>query len=229
MKIAIIDDSEIMRNKIKQIVMQEYAEEEIHTFADVKGYEQTDNVYDLLLLDIELSDEHGIEYIKSCPQKHRYVIYVTSYRKYMIDAFDMNVMGFVPKDQMEELLLDKIHDVEKAMTKVIEYEFHTIDGPLLIEEQQILYIYYGDQVVHIQLEMIETPIYLMERSLKSVQKKLSDNFYKVNRTRIVNMKKIRQLSKDTHEIIVREERIKVSDHEWKRFKTAYLAVRYHHD
>lgn len=229
MKIAIIDDNEIMRTKIESIIKQEYSDKDVLTFDSIKNYEKDDGFYDLLLLDIELSDEHGIDYIKSHPQKHRYVIYVSSHNEYMIDAFHIDVIGFVPKNLMEKMLLDKIHCAEKVITNIKKYCFQTVDGDLWIEEQRILFVFFVDHTVCIQLENEKSPIYLMDRSLKAVDKFLSSNFYKVNRTHIINMKKIRRLSRSTHEVfMLGGKQIKVSDHRWVKFKAAYHSVRYHY-
>lgn len=181
------------------------------------------------MLDIELSDENGIDYIKSHPQKHQYVIYVTSHSEFMIDAFQMNVMGFVPKNLIEERLLRQIHVVEKEILSKKSFIFNTLNGEIDLKEIEILYLYYSEHTVCLRMTNGEI-LYSTARSLREVEKMLSNDFYKINRTQIVNLKKIKQLMKDTHEVlIVENKKFKVSDHIWPKFKNAYQASRYHHD
>lgn len=229
MKIAILDDSENMRNKIKNIVIQEYSENDVFTFSSILEYEQNQNVFDLLLLDIELQEEHGIEYIKCHPQKHCYVIYVSSHNEYMIDAFEINVMGFVPKNLIEERLLNQIHIVEKEILSKKSYVFDTLNGKIDLRESEVLYLYYSEHTVCLRMTNGEI-LYLTARSLREVEKMLSNDFYKINRMQIVNLKKIKQLMKDTHEVLMLgNKKLKVSDRVWSKFKNAYQASRYHYD
>ena len=229
MKIAIIDDSAIHREKIRSIVEKEYAKENISSFRSIREYEKSDGFYDLLLLDVELSDEQGIDYIKSYPQRHRYVIYVSSHAEYMRGAFGENVLGFVPKEQMDTLLLDEIHHAEEILGTNITYNIQTIYGMITIEERKIVYFDYVDKRIYLHMEAEESSVILEARSLKSVLKDLSNNFYRVNQHHIVNMQKIKRINIANRSVLMSNDKeIKVSEHQWVRFKSAYQSVRYCH-
>ena len=228
-RIAIIDDSKVFREKILQLLLQKFDHNQISAFPNIKEYEISTGYYDLLLLDIELKTEDGIAYVKRNSDKQRYVIYVTSHSDYVYDAFYPTVVGFIPKDQLNERLIEKIDLVETLVNQIKTYQFQTLNGKCFVEEDKILYIYYEDQTVCIKIENQKIPLYASTRSLKEIQQNLSDNFYLISRNYIINMKKIQQLITSSHEVLMPENiKLKVSDHKWANFKTAYHVSRYHH-
>jgi DNA-binding NarL/FixJ family response regulator len=126
MRIAIVDDNKLHRNKMKQVLKECRKKDDISDFENIRDYERSEGVYELLLLDIELKDEKGIRYIKNNPQKHRYVVYVSSYPEMMGEAFHSNVLGFIPKDKINALLVDKVNEVEQ-----IDFWCSRVGNPIL--------------------------------------------------------------------------------------------------
>ena len=81
MKIAIIDDSKTQRENIKEILHNNGKQDVIETYASIKEYEQDNQYFDLLLLDIELPGEDGIAYVNHGLQKNSKIIYITSHSR----------------------------------------------------------------------------------------------------------------------------------------------------
>lgn len=230
MRIAIVDDNKLHRNKIIHILKECRKNDDIFDFESIKEYENSKGVYDLLLLDIELKDEKGIKYIKNNPQKHRYVVYVSSYPEMMGEAFHTNVLGFIPKDKIDESLVDKVNEVEHEIKKDKLYTFKTLDDDIRIEEYKILYFVYSDHTVCMKLENRKSFVYLSARSLSEINQNLSENFYKVNRNTIVNIMKIKKIIPRGYELMTQDDKtIKVSDKKWKDFKSKYHSLRYTHE
>lgn len=230
MRIAIVDDNKLHRNKMKQVLKECRKKDDISDFENIRDYESSEGVYDLLLLDIELKDEKGIRYIKNNPQKHRYVVYVSSYPEMMGEAFHSNVLGFIPKDKINALLVDKVNEVEQEIKKDKLYNFKTLDGDIRIEEYKILYFMYSDHTVCMKIENRKSFLYLSARSLSEINHKLSDNFYKVNRNTIVNIMKIKKIVPRGYELMTQDDKtIKVSDKKWNDFKSRYHSLRYTHE
>lgn len=230
MRIAIVDDNKLHRNKMIHILKECRKNDDISDFENIRDYERSEGVYDLLLLDIELKDEKGIRYIKNNPQKHRYVVYVSSYPEMMGEAFHSNVLGFIPKDKINELLVDKVNEVEQEIKKDKLYNFKTLDGDIRIEEYKILYFMYSDHTVCMKIENRKSFLYLSARSLSEINHKLSDNFYKVNRNTIVNIMKIKKIVPRGYELMTQDDKtIKVSDKKWNDFKSRYHSLRYTHE
>lgn len=230
MRIAIVDDNKLHRNKMKQVLKECRKKDDISDFENIRDYERSEGVYELLLLDIELKDEKGIRYIKNNPQKHRYVVYVSSYPEMMCEAFHSNVLGFIPKDKINALLVDKVNEVEQEIKKDKLYNFKTLDGDIRIEEYKILYFMYSDHTVCMKIENRKSFLYLSARSLSEINHKLSDNFYKVNRNTIVNIMKIKKIVPRGYELMTQDDKtIKVSDKKWNDFKSRYHSLRYTHE
>lgn len=230
MRIAIVDDNKLHRNKMKQVLKECRKKDDISDFENIRDYERSEGVYELLLLDIELKDEKGIRYIKNNPQKHRYVVYVSSYPEMMGEAFHSNVLGFIPKDKINALLVDKVNEVEQEIKKDKLYNFKTLDGDIRIEEYKILYFVYSDHTVCMKIENRKSFLYLSARSLSEINHKLSDNFYKVNRNTIVNIMKIKKIVPRGYELMTQDDKtIKVSDKKWNDFKSRYHSLRYTHE
>ncbi|RGB58187.1 response regulator [Absiella sp. AM54-8XD] len=230
MRIAIVDDNKLHRNKMKQVLKECRKKDDISDFENIRDYERSEGVYELLLLDIELKDEKGIRYIKNNPQKHRYVVYVSSYPEMMGEAFHSNVLGFIPKDKINALLVDKVNEVEQEIKKDKLYNFKTLDGDIRIEEYKILYFMYSDHTVCMKIENRKSFLYLSARSLSEINHKLSDNFYKVNRNTIVNIMKIKKIVPRGYELMTQDDKtIKVSDKKWNDFKSRYHSLRYTHE
>lgn len=230
MRIAIVDDNKLHRNKMIHILKECRKNDDIFDFESIKEYENSKGVYDLLLLDIELKDEKGIKYIKNNPQKHRYVVYVSSYPEMMGEAFHTNVLGFIPKDKIDELLVDKVNEVEQEIKKDKLYTLKTLDGDMRIQEYKILYFEYSDNTVCMKLENRKSFVYLSTRSLAEINQNLSKNFYKVNRNTIVNIMKIKKIIPRGYELMTQDDKtIKVSDKKWNDFKSKYHLLRYTHE
>lgn len=230
MRVAIVDDNKLHRNKMKQILKECRKNDDIFDFESIKEYENSKGVYNLLLLDIELKDEKGIKYIKNNPQKHRYVVYVSSYPEMMGEAFHTNVLGFIPKDKIDESLVDKVNEVEREIKKDKLYTFKTLNGDIRIVEYKILYFVYSDHTVCMKIENRKSFVYLSARSLSEINQNLSENFYKVNRNTIVNIMKIKKIIPRGYEIMTQDDKtIKVSDKKWNDFKSKYHSLRYTHE
>lgn len=230
MRIAIVDDNKLHRDKMKQILKECRKNDDIFDFESIKEYENSKGAYDLLLLDIELKDEKGIKYIKNNPQKHRYVVYVSSYPEMMGEAFYTNVLGFIPKDKIDELLVDKVNEVEQEIKKDKLYTLKTLDGDIKIEEYKILYFVYSDNTVCMKLENNKSLVYLASRSLTELERLLSYRFLKVNRNYIINLNKIKKLIPEKEIVILQDKiEIKVSRRIWKKLVSQYHILRMHHD
>lgn len=228
MQIAIIDDSEFMRKRIINILTKEFLISEITSFASIKDYEDSKNNYDLLLLDIELPNENGIDYVNKNPQEHAFVIYVTSHDDAMSNAFNLNVIGFIMKVDIDKKLLLEVKKAEARLQFIKVYYLKTVFETLKVKESQILYFCSEDSIVFVQLMNHNKLIELTVKTLSVLEKKISENFFRVNRNYIINLKKVQRIDIKSKEIFLSNHiSIKVSRRLWKDFKTRYGTARYH--
>ena len=73
--------------------------------------------YDLLLLDIEMPDVNGMELSKKIKPflPNIKVIFITSHMEYAIDAFELSIFRYVPKNDLEKRLKMAVTDAARLI------------------------------------------------------------------------------------------------------------------
>lgn len=151
-KIAICDDEETSVALHEQIVRDCLQSAgigyEITTYTQSRNllYDITDDAYfyDLVLLDIEMPGISGME----IPQQMKgflpnvRIIFVTSHTEYAIDAFELSIFRYVPKNNLEAKLGAAVIDAAKLIELEAgqEYTIQTINRMEKIPFKDIFYV-----------------------------------------------------------------------------------------
>ena len=151
-KIAICDDEEQSVALHEQIVRECLQAEgigcEIATYTQSRNllYDITDDgfFYDLILLDIEMPGTSGMEIpqqIKNYLPNVR-IIFVTSHTEYAIDAFELSIFRYVPKNNLDVKLTAAVIDAAKLieLEDGQEYTIQTVNRMEKIPYKDIFYI-----------------------------------------------------------------------------------------
>lgn len=221
MRIAILEDSLIQQERIRNLLDLSHR---LCFFSTVEEYMESNFYFDLLLLDIELGSQNGIEFIKKHPDKQRFIVYVSSHSEAMADTFDTNVLGFVTKDRIEEALVKKVNQVEQRI-----HQLEKIALSLPYETRHV----YRDDILYFQIEngvfaLLKdgTKLSLVNETLKEIEAQLSDSFIRVNNNVLINFSKVDYLDVKNHKIIMLEGTIiSVSVRRWKKVKEHYIQMR----
>ena len=151
-KIAICDDEEssvaLHEKIVRECLQSEGIGCEIKSYTQSKNllYDITDDAffYDLILLDIEMPGISGME----IPQKIKgflpnvRIIFVTSHTEYAIDAFELSIFRYVPKNNLEAKLTAAVSDAAKLieLEDGQEYTIQTANRMEKIPYKDIFYI-----------------------------------------------------------------------------------------
>lgn len=221
MRIAVLEDSLIQQKRIRNLLDLNHR---LCFFCTVEEYMESNFYYDLLLLDIELGSQNGIEFIKKHPDKQRFIVYVSSHSETMADTFDTNVLGFVTKNRIEEALVKKVNQVEQRI--------HQLEKIVLNLPYETRYVY-RDDILYFQIEngvfvLLKdgTKLSLVNETLKEIETTLSDSFVRVNNNVLINFSKADYLDVKNHKIIMLDGTIiSVSVRRWKKVKEHYIQMR----
>lgn len=151
-KIAICDDEEkavALHEKIVKACLQaQSVGYEITTYTQSRNLlcDITDDgfFYDLILLDIEMPGISGMDLpqrIKSFLPNVK-IIFVTSHTEYAIDAFELSIFRYVPKNNLEVKLTAAVTDAAKLIELEAgqEYTIQTANRMEKIPYKDIFYI-----------------------------------------------------------------------------------------
>lgn len=110
--ISICDDCEEDALRIKRIIEKQYQNTvKIDIFLKGKYLLESKKYFDIVFLDIELTDENGIDIGNRLKEKfyQTIIIYVTSYSSYYSDAFSVHAYQYILKP-FEEYEIKKVLD-----------------------------------------------------------------------------------------------------------------------
>ncbi len=144
---------------------------------------------DILFLDINMPSISGIELLRAIPIQP-YVIFTTAYRKFAVDAFDLNALDYLVKPISAGRFL-------KAMNKFLSMEQIQLQKPkefihikvdkknYKIPTETILYIESLDNYIKIKTTSNSLICY---ESLSGIEKKLpAEIFLRIHRSFIINI------------------------------------------
>ena len=221
MRIAVLEDSLIQQKRIRNLLDLNHR---LCFFSAVEEYMESNFYFDLLLLDIELGSQNGIEFIKKHPDKQRFIVYVSSHSESMADTFDTNVLGFVTKNRIEEVLVEKVNQVENRIHQLEKIELNLPYETRYVYRDDILYFKIENGVFVLLKD--GTKLSLVNETLKEIEATLSDSFARVNNNVLINFSKVDHLDVKNHKIIMLNGTIiSVSVRRWKKVKEHYIQMR----
>lgn len=214
---AIVVDDEPAARRLMRNLLQEYI-----TVVEVideagNGYnaiEKIDSLKpDLVFLDIQMPDLTGFEVIEKLKHKPN-IIFTTAYEQYAIKAFETFSIDYLLKPIKEERLemaINKLREFGKASTaidvpglqqiinqlrapqKATALPIKTGDRIILIRFEQISYLEANDKYVYVHTA--DGHKHLTDQTLTALEEKLPSQFYRIQKSFIINKEKIREMHK----------------------------------
>ena|SRR5688572_16643039 len=215
-KAIIIDDEPAARRLMKSLLQEHGNVVEIigEAASGREALEKIDGLRpDLIFLDIQMPDLTGFEVIEQMKHKPD-IIFTTAYEQYAIKAFETFSIDYLLKPIKEERLGQSIAKLKKfgklntgidivelqqiilqlkTPQKATALPVKTGDKINLLKFENISYLEAHDKYVFIYT--IDGQKHLTDQSLMSLEEKLPAQFYRVQKSYIINKERIKEMHK----------------------------------
>lgn len=219
-KIAICDDSstelKIIFNQATAILEKRKIQYSIKTFKSGSDFISSDELYDLLLLDVEMDNLDGIDIKNVLEHKfpHTKIVFISNYQNKVLDAFGKNVIAYIKKENLNNL--------EHVIIKTYR---EWLNNERIMLNNQIVYIkdiYYLEADNNYTIIHLENKTILVRRILKEFEIDLFKyGFLRVHKSFVINLRFISCVSYASVEL-VDEKIIKISRGQNEKIKKAHL-------
>ena len=199
-KIGICDDCDADRTYLSSLVESWAADSgngtAIRLFPSAESFLFTyeeENDFDILLLDIEMGGQNGVELAKRIRQDNQNVqlVFVTGFPDFMAEGYEVSALHYLMKPVSEEklrLVLDRAAaNLEKPKKRLkVSFDRQTYFVPF----DKILYIEAQKQYVRIHTQEGD---YRMKASLGEMAEALDEYFFKCQRSFMVNLNHVARI------------------------------------
>jgi len=211
MKILIIDDEQLARQRLRQIIDELGVADEISEGSNGEQALQLcqQQQPDIVLLDIRMPGMDGIEAAQHIMKLETppAIIFTTAYDQYALSAFDTHAVDYLLKPIRKERLSEALESA-KRLTKV-QMENLNVDGQSSAQRKHIsarlggeLRLISIDDIRYFQAEHKYVTVrysegsVLIEESLRSLESEFEVNFLRIHRNALVAKKAIVAMEKD---------------------------------
>lgn len=210
LKIAVCDDEKAVREEIINMIKRQINDVKILEFASGKEMLSSDHEFDITFLDIAMDDVSGIDVAKHIRmeqekknQRKSIIIFVTGYREYMEDAFDVNAFHYLLKpidDKKFQAVFNRAvkEEVAKTEQKKLSVVVRCDGMQKKILLKDIYYIESNNKKVMFHTKDGKIGTY---GRMEEWEQELGDTFYRCHRCYLVNLEKITAYNMNTIDII----------------------------
>ena len=210
MKIAVCDDDRTTREQISSLIKVQEPDAEIIVFEDGESMLKFEDCFAIAFLDVQMGEISGIDvakYIREEQEKRDgekcIIIFVTGYREYMEDAFDVNAFHYLLKPIDEKKFNTVFIRALKEVSVKMEQKRRAVIVKCNGMQKKILLknIYYIESnnkkvVFHTKDGNVDT-----YGRMEDWESELGDSFYRCHRGYLVNLEKISAYNVDTIDVI----------------------------
>jgi len=228
MRIAICDDESAIRNEIVRFVKKQQPDADIMTFASGEEILAEQKDFAIYFLDIDMGALSGIDVAKAIRAKQEQqprsiIIFITGYREYMEDAFDVNAYHYLVKP-INEAKFSEVFGRAWKEAKALEDNrkrrilVKTAGMSKSVFLKDIFYIESSNKKVVFHTAQDNFEIYA---KMESLETELRGSFYRCHRCYLVNMEKISDYNADTIQL-VNGEKLILAQKKYPDFVRAFM-------
>lgn len=194
----------------------------ITSYTSASQIDLTTDIFDILLLDIDLPDKSGIDfandYIKIYPNIK--IIFISSHNELVFDSFKVHPYNFIRKEKIDIELNDtllELLDLLKMHKK--EIVLNNKDNTTIIQQSDIIYIESFKHYCYIYTKRTTEP-YKIRTNMRQILEDLNFCFYRINRSYIINLNEIKQI-KNGRVILKNDMEVTLQRGQIKKFQNTY--------
>ncbi|MFV0393162.1 MAG: LytR/AlgR family response regulator transcription factor [Coprobacillaceae bacterium] len=232
MKIAVCEDNIQIIANIEQIITQFFNSQNIDFELDtylsgerLLDYlsKNTENNYQLYLLDIEMGQINGMEVAEEIRKrdKEAFIIFITSHDEFMLKAFDVSAFHFLvkPVDAMKlKAILAKVIVSAERRDNVFIYQ--SSKKNFTIRHSNIQFFESDKRKVNIYASNSEYTFY---GKLKEIESELPNYFIRIHKSYIINLEHVELVEgrkvfmSGNHELLISRTYTKYFEEVYRRF------------
>ncbi len=249
MKILIIDDDELIRERVIEILTSCSHPEDIFQAASgvSHGIECIATFQpDLVFLDIEMQDGTGFDLLKQLNEYDFQPVFITAHNKYALDAFRFSAIDYVqkpfdPEDLITALARAKESIRSRDITRQLDVlknaiaDLKSVDQKIVLRDNKSLYFIKVNDIFHCEAQGSYTTFFLLDGSKIVVSKPIKEyehllepyGFIRTHHSHIVNTRRIVRLDKSDGGLIILENghEVPISQRKWDHI-LELLAVKF---
>ena len=202
LKIAILDDEQLQLETLRSFV-HSWAEAnshacEISTFPSAEAFRfvySGDKRFDILLLDVEMTGQNGIDLAKQLRNKgeRAEIIFVTSHFEFYGEGYEVDALHYLVKPIEPDKLFSVLTKAVERLSIEPPYVIIRCDGVTeKLYERDILYI---ESLLHYIVIRTAGRAYRLKENLTDFAERLSDDFYHAHRSYYVSLKHVARISR----------------------------------
>lgn len=205
MKIAICDDNLNIVDEVKNL-LDEYALSknlslDISTFDNGQAMLESDERFNIAILDVEMPGCNGIELGKILREKNRHIVlmYITSHKKYLDEALNLNAARFFEKPIDSKRFYDGLDNALKRIDNTtIKFFLKEYNASVRINANDIIYVEI-EPIGHRKTKVVtEEKTYISSNKIVFWEEHLiSSLFVKTHKSYIINMEYITKYENNT--------------------------------
>ena len=193
-KSIVVDDDPISQKIVAQCINRSGMFEQSLLLGDalrLKEHLQKEK-FDVIFLDIELPEVSGLDFIRAFQDLPQTVL-MSNMKKYAVDAFEFEVLDFLPKPIEYSRFLKTVNKLEKVLTlnsKEIENDsiFFKVNGKL--QKIKLSHILFFESMSDYVKIITKEKTYVVLQTMTKLQKTLPKIFIRCHRSYIINLEKV---------------------------------------
>ena len=197
MRIAVLDDDREEVFKLNEMIFHISGNYRVDRFTEGKDLlKEVENgaVYDLLLCDVYMKGENGIEIAKQikamCPQTP--VAFITSSREHAVDAFSIDAVHYLVKPVTQEDIVEVFRRLQNKTEP---------RRTLTVRIDRVVNVLYQDEIIRVEghghnIEIIcsDNTVYSIRKPFKEMNELLDETFIQIKKGVTLNMRHILRMT-----------------------------------